>query len=352
MTSALAYLTIRRGPRLERFRAARLREVLSFAYARVPAYRDLFDEAGVDVEGIRGFEDMSQLPIIDKSFFRSRPIEDFYSGEGFGELAPRRTSGSTGVSLLFVHSQRNRMKRIMVDLRANLRLGLRPRHVHLVVASPEAMKRPRNILQKLGFFRREYVSADDDPEFIARRLSEINPHLLQCYPSHLLLLARLADRGRIGNLKRIISAGEVLTDDARAAIEAAFGVEVTNYYGLKELGMIAWECFQHNGMHINWDFYHVEQHPDTGELIITLLDDEAMPFIRYNTLDRGRLDFSPCPCGCPFPRIVEVEGRSDDCLLLSDGSLIPPLRVNFVDFTGHTQADAYQIRQERPGHIE
>ncbi len=240
----------------------------------------------------------------------------------------------------------------MVDLRANLRLGLRPRDIHLVVASPEAMKRGRNVLQRLGFFRREYVSADVAPEVIARRLEEINPHLLQCYPSHLLLLAEIADKRRLTNLARIISAGEVLTDDARSQVEAAFGATVTNYYGLKELGMIAWECLEHSGMHINWDLYHVEQLSGTQELVVTLLDDDAMPFIRYNTLDRGRLELSPCACGCAFPRIVEIEGRSDDCLVMADGTRLPPLRVNFVDFTGHTQADAYQIRQERPGHIE
>jgi len=338
--------------RLRRFREARLRDVLRFAYRGIPAYRDLFDGAGVDVGVIRSFDDLERVPVIDRSFFRSRPLEDFYCRRGFGKLAARRTSGSTGVSLLFVHSRRNRWKRIMVDLRANLRLGLRPRDVHLVVASPEAMKRGRNALQRLGFFRREYVSADMEAKAIARRLEEVNPHLLQCYPSHLLLVAELADKRRLTNLTRIISAGEVLTDDARSRIQAAFGATVTDYYGLKELGMVAWECLEHNGMHINWDLYHVEQLPDTQELVVTLLDDDVMPFIRYNTLDRGRLDFSPCPCGCSFPRIIEIEGRSDDCLVTADGSRIPPLRVNFVDFTGHTQADAYQIQQERPGHIE
>ena len=337
---------------LERFREARLREVLTFAHQNVPAYRDLFDGAGVDVDTVRGFEGLKRLPVIDKSFFRSRPLEDFYCHKSFGRLAARRTSGSTGVSLLFVHSRRNRWKRIMVDLRANLRLGLRPTDIHLVVASPEAMKRGRNIMQRLGLFRREYLSADMEPKTIARRLEAINPHLLQCYPSHLLLLAEIANKQRLTNLTRIISAGEVLTNEARSRIEAAFGATVTNYYGLKELGMIAWECLEHNGMHINWDLYHVEQLPDTQELVVTLLDDDAMPFIRYNTLDRGRLDFSLCACGCSFPRIVEIEGRSDDYLVMVDGTRIPPLRVNFVDFTGHTQADAYQIRQGRPGHIE
>jgi phenylacetate-CoA ligase len=221
-----------------------------------------------------------------------------------------------------------------------------------VVASPEAIARGRNVAQRFGLFRREYVSADRDTRHIAERVERINPHLLQCYPSHLLLLAEVVNRARLSRLSRIISAGELLTDEARSRIEDAFGVPVSNYYGLKELGMLAWECHEHSGMHINWDLYHVEQLPGSNELVVTLLDDDAMPFVRYNTLDRGRIDFSPCPCGCHFPRIVEIEGRSDDWLVLANGELVPPLRVNFVDFTGHTQAHAYQIRQDRPGHIE
>ncbi|MCD6328388.1 phenylacetate--CoA ligase family protein [bacterium] len=338
--------------RLERFREKRLREVVRFAYRNVLAYRELFDEAGIDASRVWDFDDLTRLPIIDKSFFRSRPLEELCSERGFGQLTSRRTSGSTGVSLLFAHSQRNRLKRILVDLRANMRLGLKPHQTHMVVASPEAMLRGRNPLQKIGLFRREYVSADIDPDEIARAVQRVNPHLLQCYPSHLGLLCDVVNRDRLPNLSRIISAGEVLTVAAREKIERAFGVPVSNYYGLKELGMIAWECDEHDGMHINWDLYHVEQMAESYQLVVTLLDADAMPFVRYNTLDRGRLDFSPCPCGCPFPRIAEVEGRSDDCIVMSDGRLIPPLRVNFVDFTGHTQAEAYQIRQIRPGHIE
>ena len=158
-----------------------------------------------------------------------------------------------------------------------------------------------------------------------------------------MLLTREIDRGKLTNLRRIIAAGEVLQDSVRDLIQSTFGVPVTNYYGLKELGMIAWECLEQGGMHVNWDLYHVERLDETGELVITLLDDDAMPFIRYNTLDRGELDFSECPCGCRFPRIHGVEGRSDDCLVLNNGELVPPLRVNFVDFTGHTQAIDPQI---------
>ena len=338
--------------RLERFRESRLRKVVSSAYQNVPAYRDLMDEARVLPEDVRSFEDLGRLPLIDKTFFRSRPLDDLCSKTGLGELMARRTSGSTGVPLLFVHSRRNRWKRIIVDLRANLHLGLRARDIHLVVASPEAQKRGRNVLQRFGFFRREYVSADESTEAIAERIEALNPHLLQCYPSHLLLLAEIVGRRRLTNLRRIISAGEVLTDEARARMEEGFGAVVTNYYGLKELGMIAWECLERKGMHINWDLYHVEEMPDSHELVVTLLDDDAMPFIRYNTLDRGRLEFAPCPCGCSFPRIVQIEGRSDDFIVTADGRRIPPLQVNFVDFTGHTQADAYQVRQERPGHIQ
>ena len=338
--------------RLEEFRRKRLREVIGFAYLNIPAYRRLWQEAGTDPLTIGDFESLQALPIVDKGFFRAYPIEQYYSDLGFGELYLRRTSGSTGVSLLFAQSRRNRYKRIMVDLRANIRLGYRPSETFLVVASPEAQLRRNNALQRLGLFRRRYVSADLDIEELASKIEAVNPHVLQCYPSHLLLLAQMKPAPRLGRLRRIICAGEVLTEQARATIEAAFGVKVSNFYGAKELGMIAWECRERSGMHINWDLYHVEQMPDTNELVITLLDDEAMPFVRYNTHDRGIIDFSPCPCGCRFPRITAIEGRADDCIVAPDGTRIPPLRVNFVDFTGHSQAHAYQVRQDRPGHIE
>ncbi|RLC45038.1 MAG: hypothetical protein DRH70_08205, partial [Candidatus Coatesbacteria bacterium] len=65
--------------RLERFRESRLRKVVSSAYQNVPAYRDLMDEARVLPEDVRSFEDLGRLPLIDKTFFRSRPLDDLCS---------------------------------------------------------------------------------------------------------------------------------------------------------------------------------------------------------------------------------------------------------------------------------
>lgn len=116
------------------------------------------------------------------------------------------------------------------------------------------------------------------------------------------------------------------------------GARVT--YGLTEMGgPIVMECAQENGVHIWADHYLVEViDPDTledvepgqpGELVLSNLNYEAMPFLRYRTRDRVVVDFEPCACGRTHPRITQFLGRVDDMILVS-GTNVFPGQVEYV----------------------
>ena len=70
---------------------------------------------------------------------------------------------------------------------------------------------------------------------------------------------------------------------------------------------IGGECHCADGLHIQEDcFYPEVVHPvsgqvleagQSGELVLTSLTLEAMPFVRYRTGKRGYLDYSQCNCG-------------------------------------------------------
>jgi phenylacetate-CoA ligase len=99
---------------------------------------------------------------------------------------------------------------------------------------------------------------------------------------------------------------------------------------------IAFACRVHRGMHVAIDSYHVEFLDDEGRaaapgetahLVITDLDSELMPLIRYRIGDLGADDDQPCACGRGLPLMGPIEGRAADRFALRDGRAVAPARI-------------------------
>jgi phenylacetate-coenzyme A ligase PaaK-like adenylate-forming protein len=168
---------------------------------------------------------------------------------------------------------------------------------------------------------------------IVRDLNAFRPDALVGYAS---LLGVLAEERRAGRLaitpKGIFSASEVLTDDIRARLRAAFGVAATNVYAATEAAGIASECRQRR-LHLYEDLVIAEivneQNQPVGsreygaKLLVTVLFARTQPLIRYELSDRvQRLD-GACVDGLPFGLIGGIEGREEEVLTLSGARVHP-----------------------------
>ena len=143
------------------------------------------------------------------------------------------------------------------------------------------------------------------------------PQTILAYPSSLYEFARFIFENGLKprwDLKGIISSAEMLHSHHRDLAETIFSTKVYNRYGGREVGLIAMEC-EEGHLHINCrDLYLEIDSPDPytqpGDILITQLNNYAMPFIRYRIGDIGRLSDEPCPCGSPLPVLAELLGRS------------------------------------------
>ena len=116
----------------------------------------------------------------------------------------------------------------------------------------------------------------------------------------------------------------MLYDFQRRNIEKSFKTPVFNRYGCREVGHIASECPAHKGMHYDADRLIIEIVDDegntcppntVGNIVITDLNNYVFPLIRYKIGDMGSLsDDTNCECGCTFPKIRKIEGRSFDII--------------------------------------
>ena len=129
--------------------------------------------------------------------------------------------------------------------------------------------------------------------------------------------------------------GSLLDRNARITLEKAFQAEVFDYYAATESGLIAWECSEHNGYHINIDAVLVEivnkDRPalpgEPGRIICTNLNSHSMPFIRYDLGDIGILSSESCPCGRELPLLKNIEGRADDFFIDEKGGMHSPSNI-------------------------
>lgn len=62
---------------------------------------------------------------------------------------------------------------------------------------------------------------------------------------------------------------------------------------------------------------------EIGELVLTTLNREAMPLIRYRTRDLTRIILEPCRCGRTHRRISRILGRSDDMFIVKGVNIFP-----------------------------
>ena len=171
-----------------------------------------------------------------------------------------------------------------------------------------------------------------------RMMVDLKSTVLCATSSYALLLAEEIERRGIKDqihLKKGVIGSERWGDKMRRRIAGELGVQLYDIYGLTEIygPGIAISCDYEDGMHY-WDDYVYcevidpktgENVPDgtMGELVITTLRKQGAPLIRYRTHDLSRILTGSCPCGCPYPRIDTILGRTDDMVKVKGVNIFP-----------------------------
>jgi phenylacetate-CoA ligase len=155
--------------------------------------------------------------------------------------------------------------------------------------------------------------------------------------------------------KAVISSAELLDVNTQQLIQKAFRCPVIDRYGSRETGLIACQCLEQQGYHVNMMRIYLEivdekgqdisQH-DSGEILVTDLANYGMPLIRYQIGDRARWSQKNyCSCGRNFELLSTIEGRTFDYLITSDGKKIHGLYFNKYLFTV-PEISHYRLVQE------
>ena len=145
----------------------------------------------------------------------------------------------------------------------------------------------------------------------------------------------------------------------RNKIEDCFSCDVFDTYGLNDGGVSAYECQEHNGLHIDTERSIMEVVDNTGvqigdgigSILATSLNNYAMPFIRYDTGDLGHIVNRKCNCGRGSRLLKEVIGRSVDILLTPEGKSVHGWFFLYIFWRFGDGIKRYQVVQKNPENV-
>lgn len=340
---------------LRRLQERKLRALLLHAWDRCPAHRGRLASAGLSRADLAGFRlaDLAALPLLSKSEIRE-DLESFSDLEVHGGAFRYTTGGSSGEPLTFHIDRRRQAHDQAARMRTHAWFGVRhgEREVYLWGAPVELSKQDRlkalrDRLTNQRLFSAFAMSAETMAGYLDA-IRRFRPSCLFGYPSSLALLAEFACSGggpeRLPSLKAVFPTGEALYPHQRRLLEETFGAPVADCLGARDAGFLAHECPE-GSMHLTAESVVVEVvdaagapagHGELGELVVTHLENYALPFLRYRTGDMGRLGDSACLCRRGLPVMEVAAGRSTDFLVRRDGSIVHALAViyTFRELTG------------------
>ncbi len=353
---------------VEALQLGALRRLLRHSYDHVPFYGERLRAAGLVPEDVRSLADLRRLPILDRAEVRSAASTRASTTPPLPSIV-KMTSGSSGEPLKIAYDRGSENWRQATRHRgyawAGHRIGVDTMHYWGRANLPGGFKGAK-IAADRRFRQERYldcnVRADRDLAEVVAELRRAPPKVLVAFSQAAADLARFVNAKGLRSWPdlNVICAAERLFPSDREAIVTAFGPNVFETYGSREVMLIASECEAHDGLHLSMENLLVEvvvrengserpaEKGETGELIITDLHNFGMPFIRYACGDlavsRGR---EPCPCGRSLLRIGPVEGRVSETLLDADGGRISGLLFAVVFTLQGEKLRATQVVQHR-----
>lgn len=343
----------------------RLRSLVARVYEQVSLYRQRMLKRDLRPAEIQGVDDLPKLP-----FTTSADLRDAYP---LGMLAvPVQkvkhlypAGGVAGKPVVVPCTRSDLQAWTETIVRSLICCGIQPGDVIQNAGASSAFAEGLGIqagAESLGATSIPISGGDADQHIVMMR--DFGVSAICCTPGYFLHLIERARKMGVDlrelPLRAVALVAGPWSEAMRRRIEEPAGVKAYDVFGLPEtlgLGLGA-ECCHRSGVHVFEDHFYPEivdpatgsPLPDgqEGELVITTLDREALPLVRYRTSDLAAILTEPCPCGRTLRRIRRIGRRSDDRFEIGGVSVFPS-QIEAALLAVEGQLPPYQIvlTQER-----
>ena len=328
-----------------------------------PFYKKRFEEIKLCPEDIQSLDDLKRIPFTTK-----QDLRDTYPF-GIASVPLERcvrlhsSSGTTGNPTVILHTQKDLDEWANALARCMWMVGLRPTDVFQNSSGYGMFTGGLGFqyaAERLGMLTVPAAAGNTKRQL--KFITDFGTTAVHAIPSYAARLYEVMvemgiDPRRDTKLTTLLIGAEPHSEEQRRRIEEMLGVKAYNSFGMSEMcgPGVAFECKEQNGMHIWEDYYIVEivdpqtlepvQDGEVGEMVLTTINREAMPLLRYRTRDLTRIIPGPCPCGREHKRIDRMKGRSDDMIILK-GVNIFPIQIEQVLLQFKELATDYRITLE------
>jgi len=351
---------------IDTYHLEKLKQRVSNAYNKCPAYKKLYDEANIDVSSFNELSDFKHLPLIDRAFINDNIDDLLLVDKNNSDVDYVTTGGTSGVPLHFyINSGRSQIEyAYLVEgwRKAGFKLGdIKGVFRGRVTGSKEGIHKSYDPIFKEHYYSNFHMSTDDMRNYISH-IKTLKNCFLHVYPSSIYQLARFAKTENISfdNIQAILAESENVYPEQRDFVESVFNCRYYSSYGHGEKLIAAGECEHSHDYHV-WPTYgYLELLDDKGEIITekgqigeivgTGFINTVMPFIRYKTGDFAEYVGNYCDkCKRNHLIIKDIRGhRVQEHLVAKDDSLISWTAVNLHNDTLDDVLH-YQFFQDTPG---
>jgi phenylacetate-CoA ligase len=340
-----------RAERVDRALAGMVR----FCARNVPHYARVCAELGLDVEEVG----LGDLPPLTRAVLRDAPeaLRSAVLPPGHKLGGTATTTGTTGEPVVVVQTAWTQRMFFLIKQREmrwfrfdpmGLIAWIRPRRDLGVVPGASGVEKGGTVAWRCwpglgrGFETGPFIGFEAGVEIEGQLawLEAQRPDYLVTQSANLEHLAFARQGiGPFPGLRGALAISQTLTPGMKRRVEETLGIGVHQNYGLNELGIVASKCVEGDRYHVHSEHAHVElvgadgrpaAPGEFGRILVSTVNNFAMPLLRYDADDFARVLDGPCPCGRTLPSFGEVVGRYRRIAFLPPGVWNCWTRINRV----------------------
>lgn len=319
----------------------KLQHQVAMIYDKVAWYREKMDARGVKPSDIRSLDDVRRLPFTDKTALRDTFPYGLFAIPLEEVIELHASSGTTGKPIVVGYNRHDMDIWSECIARLATMAGVKPGDRAQMAFGYGMFTGGFGLhygLQKLGCMM--IPAGSGNTERHLQMIEDYGSTVLIATPSYALHMCEVGETAGFdwssSSLRIGLFGGEPCTPQLKHEIETRMHITCTDNYGLTEVmgPGVSGECLSCRDMqHIAEDHFLAEVvDPETGEpvaegqegeLVLTPLDKQAIPVLRYRTHDLTYLTSEKCECGRTHARMKKVRKRSDDMLIIRGTNVFP-----------------------------
>ena len=326
---------------IQEYQTQRLKSLLIHAQQTVPYYHKVFSDINFNPNKFLNINTLNKIPILERETIRKFQDDLISNVYKKNKLNKSSSSGTTGIPINYFFDNKalsaGTAAGYMLWAMSGWNIGMRNVHIWGNESSIQRWEtigsRFKNKIVNQINIASTLLNSEEKIRELSHQIKSNNPEIIDGYTSSIFSLAQYfkKEKIRLERLKLVLTTAENLENYQKELIEEIFA-QIVDLYGSGKVLGIASKPAGDDKYYI-LDPHVIVETQDSGisgmkDIIVTDLDNFAMPLIRYRLGDMIDDVNEPLPGNkYPFRWFTRVYGRSSEIITLPNGLKFHPVNI-------------------------